>query len=73
MLRLTEGVTDPDSRSTARAALESAVPIGRYAQPSEMAACVAWLLSDEASFVTGATLAIDGGGSAGFRYVPPED
>ncbi|WP_329459838.1 SDR family oxidoreductase [Streptomyces sp. NBC_01497] len=36
-------------------------PLGRIAQPSEIAAFVAFLLSDEATFITGAALAIDGG------------
>jgi NAD(P)-dependent dehydrogenase (short-subunit alcohol dehydrogenase family) len=72
MVRPTEDAADRDDRSAARARLENGVPIGRYAQPKEMAACVAWLLSDEASYVTGATLAIDGGQSAG-SYVPPSD
>jgi NAD(P)-dependent dehydrogenase (short-subunit alcohol dehydrogenase family) len=36
-------------------------PIGRFGQPSEIGAAVAWLLSDAASFVNGASLAVDGG------------
>jgi glucose 1-dehydrogenase len=37
------------------------LPFGRLAQPVEIARGAAWLLSDEASYVTGATLRIDGG------------
>jgi NAD(P)-dependent dehydrogenase (short-subunit alcohol dehydrogenase family) len=35
--------------------------MGRIAQPSEIANCIAFLLSDEASFVTGANWRVDGG------------
>ena len=41
-------------------------PMGRMGQPSEIANCVAFLLSDEASFVTGANWRADGGLSARF-------
>jgi NAD(P)-dependent dehydrogenase (short-subunit alcohol dehydrogenase family) len=37
------------------------VPIGRIAQPIEIARCIAFMLSDEASYVTGAELTADGG------------
>jgi NAD(P)-dependent dehydrogenase (short-subunit alcohol dehydrogenase family) len=39
-------------------------PTGRVATPGEIASYVAYLLSDEAAFITGAALAIDGGGTA---------
>ena len=41
-------------------------PLGRMAQPGEIAHCAAFLLSDEASFVTGANWRADGGLSARF-------
>lgn len=45
------------------------VPIGRFAQPEEIAAAVAFLASDDASFVTASTFLVDGGISA--AYVTP--
>ena len=41
-----------------------ATPLGRYAKPEEIADQIAFLLSDEAAYITGACLVSDGGYSA---------
>ena len=38
--------------------------LGRVGKPEEVAACAAFLCSDDASYVTGASLFVDGGYSA---------
>ncbi len=42
----------------------AAHPIGRFGAPGEIGTAIRWLLSEEASFVTGAVFAVDGGHSA---------
>jgi NAD(P)-dependent dehydrogenase (short-subunit alcohol dehydrogenase family) len=56
--RLTQDViSDPDALRSAMAG----IPLGRYAEPEELAACALFLASDDASFVTGSLLVADGG------------
>ncbi|WP_175919647.1 SDR family oxidoreductase [Burkholderia pyrrocinia] len=43
----------------------AAVPMGRFGKPDEIAATIAYLLSDDAGFMTGQTLYVDGGASIG--------
>ncbi|WP_062431614.1 SDR family NAD(P)-dependent oxidoreductase [Herbidospora daliensis] len=65
---ITGGVDTPLTRNALGATSEEDLgpfaamhPLGRVGQPQEIAALAAFLLSDEASFITGAALAIDGG------------
>ncbi|WP_428376387.1 3-oxoacyl-[acyl-carrier-protein] reductase [Lichenicoccus sp.] len=46
---------------TQRAKLSAAIPLGRIGQPADIAAAVAYLAADEAGWVTGATLHVNGG------------
>lgn len=44
-----------------KAQLQGAIPLGRIGQPAEVAAAVAFLSSDEAGYITGETLRVNGG------------
>jgi NAD(P)-dependent dehydrogenase (short-subunit alcohol dehydrogenase family) len=58
---------DQVEEETARAALQAGGIgnlLGRFAEPREIAASIAFLCSEDASFITGTTLAVDGGGAA---------
>jgi NAD(P)-dependent dehydrogenase (short-subunit alcohol dehydrogenase family) len=59
-----EWIAAQPNPAAARAAAEADQPIGRMGQPHEIAAAVAFLASDEANFITGTALAVDGGTTA---------
>jgi 3-oxoacyl-[acyl-carrier protein] reductase len=65
---------DPDLDAQAEIARRGRnVPVGRAGRPDDIAAAVAYLASEDAGYVTGATLVLDGGGFSGFPLSrPPE-
>lgn len=60
---LTDALTN--AGTAAQAAAATVMPIRRIGQPDEVAAAAVWMCSDQAAFVTGTTLVIDGGKLAG--------
>lgn len=56
-MSLRAGETDDDRAARVR----GSIPLGRVADPAEVAAAVLWLASDQASYVTGHDLMVDGG------------
>jgi 3-oxoacyl-[acyl-carrier protein] reductase len=58
---ITPGVIETDMTADLADGLASAVPAGRVGRPEEVAAAVAFLVSEEAAYVNGATLSVDGG------------
>ena len=68
--RITVNCVDPGPNDTGyatgelRRRVEEAMPAGRWGRPEDAARLVSWLLSDEADWVTGQTIASDGGWSA---------
>ncbi len=59
-LETTTGLTAEQAEQAA-VQFSSEIPMGRRGRPEEIAAAVAFLASDESSFITGVDLAIDGG------------
>ena len=52
---------DPEKIAIFKEMVRNEVPLGRFAQPEEIARVALFLASDEASYITGAAFAVDGG------------
>ncbi|MGZ6816443.1 MAG: SDR family oxidoreductase, partial [Mycobacteriaceae bacterium] len=50
-----------DLTDARRKLITDAIPLGRQAQPEEIASAVRWLASEDAGYVTGAVIPVDGG------------
>jgi 3-oxoacyl-[acyl-carrier protein] reductase len=58
---ITPGFIATDMTADLNGDISGAIPAGRVGQPEEVAAAVSFLVSDEAAYVNGATLSVDGG------------
>jgi glucose 1-dehydrogenase len=56
---------DPEAKHM----VEEEIPLGRFGQPEEIAGAVAWAASDQAAYVTGTTLIVDGGMSTYPKFI----
>lgn len=54
-----------ESYEKTKAAMEASIPVGRFGEGKEIASLAAWLLSPQASYVTGQTISHDGGNIKG--------
>ncbi|MCA0253619.1 MAG: SDR family oxidoreductase [Actinobacteria bacterium] len=61
---------DDETRSGEESSIRAMIPLGRPAEPAEIAEIVWWLLSPASSYVTGATIQADGGLTARASYRP---
>ncbi|HJS48822.1 MAG TPA: SDR family oxidoreductase [Gaiellaceae bacterium] len=73
MTPLAEGyLSDYEDREAMIQSWRDLAPLGRVAEPDEIASVIAFLLSDDARFVTGALLPVDGGALARCFAYPPD-
>ena len=64
MMRSLERGINPDHPEAVRRMMAANIPLGRYGEPDEVAALVAFLCSDDATFISGGVYTIDGGSRA---------
>ena len=64
MMRALERGTDPDDPEAAKARMAARNPLGRYGEPEEVSALVAFLCSSDASYINGGIYTVDGGSTA---------
>ena len=64
MMRSLEAGMSPDDPEAARERIAANIPLGRYAQPDDIAQVMLFLASDDAAFITGGIYKADGGSSA---------
>jgi len=64
MMRSLERGINPDHPEAVRRMMAANIPLGRYGEPDEVAALVAFLCTDDATFISGGVYTIDGGSRA---------
>jgi NAD(P)-dependent dehydrogenase (short-subunit alcohol dehydrogenase family) len=62
-----QSTSKEDCTDVFTAAMLDHTPLGRLASPEEIASAIVWLASDEASFITGSSLVVDGGFTHNFN------
>ena len=60
MMRALEAGMNPDDPEAAKAMIAMSIPLGRYGEPGDIAALMLFLCSDDAAFLSGAAIPIDG-------------
>ncbi|MFT7213987.1 MAG: NAD(P)-dependent dehydrogenase (short-subunit alcohol dehydrogenase family) [Granulosicoccus sp.] len=64
MMRVLEEGLSPGESEAMKARMEANIPLGRYAEPADIAKIMLFLASDDSAFVTGSTYMVDGGSTA---------